>query len=178
MTNIYIVGKIYLTHFNQPIICLVKEDMVNNSSSKIKKLKEQGVLNPKAEKVKDELFQKYDFFDPQDLLQVKYEMLRRVQKDGSTVLNASQKFGFSRPSFYKAQNDFSTKGLPGLIPRQKGPKEAHKLSGDVMEYVDQTIAKDNTLKAAKIVSLLQKRFSLKVHPRSIERALARRKKKG
>ena len=151
---------------------------MNNSSSKIKKLKEQGVLNPKAEKVKDELFQKYDFFDPQDLLQVKYEMLRRVQKDGSTVLNASQKFGFSRPSFYKAQNDFITNGLPGLIPRQKGPKEAHKLSGDVMEYVDQTIAKDNTLKAAKIVSLLQKRFSLKVHPRSIERAIARRKKKG
>ena len=151
---------------------------MNNSGSQIKKLKEQGVLNAKAEKVKDELFQKYDFFDPQDLLQVKYEMLRRVQKDGSTVLNASQKFGFSRPSFYKAQNDFSTKGLPGLIPRQKGPKQAHKLSGDVMEYVDQTIAKDNTLKAAKIVSLLQKRFSLKVHPRSIERALARRKKKG
>ena len=151
---------------------------MNNSDLKIKKLKEQGVLNPKAEKVKDELFQKYDFFDPQDLLQVKYEMLRRVQKDGSTVLNASQKFGFSRPSFYKAQNDFSTKGLPGLIPRQKGPKEAHKLSGDVMEYVDQTIAKDNTLKAAKIVSLLEKRFNLKVHPRSIERAIARRKKKG
>ena len=105
-------------------------------------------------------------------------MLRRVQKDGWTVLKASQKFGFSRPSFYKTKNDFSTKGLPGLIPRQKGPKEAHKLSGDVMEYVDQTIAKDNTLKAAKIVSLLKKRFSLKVHPRSIERALARRKKKG
>jgi len=137
---------------------------VNNSDLKIKKLKEQGVLNPKAEKVKDELFQKYDFFDPQDLLQVKYEMLRRVQKDGSTVLNASQKFGFSRPSFYKAQNDFITNGLPGLIPRQKGPKQAHKLSGDVMEFVAQAIDKDNTLKAAKIVSLLEKRFNLKVHP--------------
>jgi transposase len=152
--------------------------MVNNSDSKIKKLKEQGVLNPKAEKVKDELFQKYDFFDPQDLLQVKYEMLRRVQKDGSTVLNASQKFGFSRPSFYKAQNDFITNGLPGLIPRQKGPKQAHKLSGDVMEFVAQAIDKDNKLKAAKIVSLLEKRFNLKVHPRSVERAIARRKKKG
>ena len=151
---------------------------MNNSDLKIKKHKEQGVLNPKAEKVKDELFQKYDFFDPQDLLQVKYEMLRRVQKDGSTVLNASQKFGFSRPSFYKAQNDFITNGLPGLIPRQKGPKQAHKLSGDVMEFVAQAIDKDNTLKAAKIVSLLEKRFNLKVHPRSIERAIARRKKKG
>ena len=151
---------------------------MDNSGSKIKKLKDQGVLNPKAEKVKDELFEKNEFFDPQDLLQVKYEMLRRVQKDGWTVLKASQKFGFSRPSFYKAQNDFSTKGLPGLIPRQKGPKKAHKLSGDVMEYVDQAIAKDNTLKAAEIVSLLEKRFSLKVHSRSIERALARRKKKG
>ena len=109
---------------------------MNNSGSKIKKLKEQGILNPNAEKVKDALFEKYDFFNPQDLLQVKYEMLRRVQKDGWTVLKASQQFGFSRPSFYKTQNDFSTKGLPGLIPRQKGPKEAHKLSGDVMEFVE------------------------------------------
>ena len=44
---------------------------MNNSDLKIKKLKEQGVLNPKAEKVKDELFQKYDFFYPQYLLKVK-----------------------------------------------------------------------------------------------------------
>jgi transposase len=105
-------------------------------------------------------------------------MVRRVQKDGWTVLKASEIFGFSRPSFYKAQNNFSTKGLLGLIPRQKGPREAHKLSDDVMEFVEQAVHKDNTLKAPKIASLLEERFNLKVHPRSIERAIARRKKKG
>jgi hypothetical protein len=40
-------------------------------------------LNPSPERVTDELFQ--EFFDPRDLVQVKYEMLRRVQTEGQPV---------------------------------------------------------------------------------------------
>jgi len=159
------------------IICAMKGDMMDNNESKVEKLKEHGVLNPRPQQVKDELFQKYDFFDPQDLLQVKYEMVRRVQKDGWAVWKASRSFGFSRPSYYEAQNSFNKKGLPGLIPRQRGPKAAHKLSDEVMKFIEQAIAKDNKLRAPKIASLVEKHFDLSVHPRSIERALARRKKK-
>lgn len=148
-----------------------------NGNLKTSLLKEKGSLNKNAEKVKDELFQKYDFFDPQDLIQVKYEMIRQVQKDGFMVSRASKTFGFSRPSFYEIQNIFEKEGLPGLIPRQRGPKSAHKLSNDVMDYVDQVIQKDQSLRAADLCELIEKRFGFKVHPRSVERAMARRKKK-
>jgi len=56
--------------------------MLNKDNDpKAEALREHGVLNPKPEAVRDELFQKYDFFDTRDLLQVKYEMVRRVKKD-------------------------------------------------------------------------------------------------
>lgn len=168
----------YLNILCRYIICTMKGDMMDNNESKVEKLKKHGVLNPRPQQVKDELFQEYDFFDPQDLLQVKYEMVRRVQKDDWTVGKASRSFGLSRPSYYQAQKEFNQKGLPGLIPRQRGPKAAHKLSDEVMKFIEQAIAKDNRLRAPKIASLVEKHFDLSVHPRSIERALARRKKKG
>lgn len=149
----------------------------NDNFKKNSHLKEKGSLNKNAGKVQDELFQKYDFFDPQDLIQVKYEMIRRVQKDGYTIARASKTFGFSRPSFYEVQNIFEKEGLPGLIPRQRGPKSAHKLSNDVMKYIDQVIQKDQKLRSADLCKLIEKNFGFKVHPRSIERAIARRKKK-
>ncbi|MCP4947116.1 MAG: hypothetical protein GY923_06385 [Aestuariibacter sp.] len=43
-------------------------------------LQDSGTLNSHAEQVTDELFQQYAFFDREDLVQVKYEMLRCVDK--------------------------------------------------------------------------------------------------
>jgi transposase len=147
-----------------------------NEDSKVKKLKEKGGLNPKPQNVKDELFQDYDFFDPRDLFQVKYEMVRRVQKDRWNVAKASKTFGFSRKSFYEIQNVIQRKGLAGLIPRKRGPISAHKLTGDVMKFIEQAVREDDTLRAPQMVSLIEEHFGFKVHPRSIERALERRKK--
>ena len=148
-----------------------------NADSKAKALKAQGALNAKPQKVTDELFQKHDFFDSRDFVQVKYEMLRRVKKEKWAVTQASKVFGFSRPSFYKTQNAFAQKGLPGLLPRRRGPKAAHKLSDDVMKFAEQVLIKDNTLRARNLVPIIENRFGLRIHPRSIERALARKKKK-
>lgn len=152
--------------------------MLNKGNDpKAEALREHGVLNSKPEAVRDELFQKYDFFDRRDLLQVKYEMVRRVKKDRWTVTQASKTFGLSRPSFYDAQNAFNRKGLSGLLPAKRGPQKAHKLSDDVMMYVEEAIAENRRLRSGNIASLIEKRFGFKVHPRSIERALERRKKK-
>ena len=56
-------------------------------------LKQSGALNPRPENVRDERFQANDFFDPNDLVQVKYEMLRRVQVDGLPIAQAADRFG-------------------------------------------------------------------------------------
>ena len=46
-------------------------------------LRQQGVLNPHPQRVVDPLFLEGGFFDPRDLVQVKYEMLHRVHSRGS-----------------------------------------------------------------------------------------------
>ena len=85
-------------------------------------LRQTGTLNPRPHRVTDELFADSDFFDPNDLLQVKYEMLRRVGRDDFTVKQAAQLFGFSRPSFYQAQAAFTRGGLGALVPQKRGPR--------------------------------------------------------
>lgn len=137
-------------------------------------LRQTGTLNPRADRVTDELFSGSDFFDPNDLLQVKYEMLRRVHSDGFTVRRAAQVFGFSRPSFYQAQETFTRSGLGALVPQKRGPRGAHKLSPEITAFIERTITTDP---AADLVAAVQKQFGISVHRRSIERALARAKKK-
>lgn len=141
-------------------------------------LKEYGILNPNPEKVLDEEFKSNTFFDPRDLLQVKYEMLRRVVKDSYPVSRASQLFGFSRPTFYQVQQAFNEGGLAGLLPRPRGPRGAHKLDNEVMAFVEQTLSRESSLRSRELAELIENKFGFTVHPRSIERALDRRKKNG
>lgn len=137
-------------------------------------LRQTGTLNPRPDRVTDELFTGSDFFDPNDLLQVKYEMLRRVHNDDFTVRRAAQLFGFSRPSFYQAQETFTRGGLGALVPQKRGPRRAHKLSQKIMAFIERTIAADP---GVDLVAAVQQEFGISVHRRSIERALARAKKK-
>lgn len=139
-------------------------------------LEENDTLNPHSERVCDTLFQEHDFFDPRDLLQVKYEMLRSVQQGQGSIFKISKRFGFSRPSFYKALADFEKEGLWGLIPRKRGPKTAHKLSNEVMAFVRKMLESPKPLTVKTILKKVEERFNLVVHPRSIQRALKRRKK--
>src|SRR5216684_1701568 len=140
-------------------------------------LEQQGALHPHPEQVTDELFVAREFFDPRDLVQVKYEMLRRVQREGHAVSRSAAAFGFSRPSFYQAQAAFQQGGLPALMPRKRGPKDAHKLTAEVLALVRQAQQQDPSLRPAALVSRIQDRYGIAVHPRSIERALVRRQKK-
>lgn len=136
-------------------------------------------LNSKAEAVSDPAFHSGNpFFDARDLVQVKYEMLRRARQEGQPVSQAAAAFGFSRPSFYAAQALYDQAGLPGLVPQRPGPKRAHKLSEEVVDFLEQALAEDPKLRAAQLAGLLQQRFSVAVHPRSVERALERRRKRG
>ena len=140
-------------------------------------LRQQGCLNPHPEQVTDELFLTHEFFDPRDLVQVKYEMLRRVQSEGQAVSQSAAHFGFSRPSFYQAQTAFEQGGLPALMPQKRGPKKAHKLTAEVLAFVRQAQQEDPSLRPAALASLVQDRYGITVHPRSIERALTRSQKK-
>jgi transposase len=145
--------------------------------AKLPSLKAQGCLNRRPEAVTDLLFHEDDFFDPRDLVQVKYEMLRRVRHEGLPVSRASAAFGLSRPAYYQAQFAFEREGLPGLIPKKRGPRSGHKLTEEVVQFVVQERTKDSSMGVSELAGLVAGRFGVKVHPRSVERALLRLKKK-
>ncbi len=145
--------------------------------AKLTTLRQQGTLNPRPRAVTDPLFVQGSFFDPRDLVQVKYEMLRRVQSEDHSVTGSATAFGFSRPSFYQALEAFQEHGVAGLVPRKRGPTQAHKLTDEVLAFLVETRQKDPSVRAPELVRLIQERFGTKVHPRSIERSLLRHQKK-
>jgi transposase len=143
----------------------------------MKTLRQQGVLNPHPEAVTDPLFQTGDFFDPQDMLQVKYEMLRRVEVDKAPVTETAASFGLSRPAFYQAQHAVAQQGLAGLIPRKRGPHGSHKLTPAVLDFVLQQRAAFPSLTIAELITRIQQQFGVALHRRTIERHMARQEKK-
>ena len=144
---------------------------------KTEALRRHGSLHPHPELVRDEMFCRNDFFDPQDAVQVKYEMLRRSRVDGWAASRAALEAGFSRPTFYEAHAAFERGGLPGLLPAKKGPRRAHKLSDVVMTFIDQEIAEHPEVSMGEIADRVFEHFGLRVHGRSIRRALLKREKK-
>jgi transposase len=147
------------------------------SAAKRKILGQNGTLNKNPDKVVDKNFKNIAFFDPNDIVQVKYEMLRSAQKEGVGILKASKAYGFSRISFYKTHKAFKENGLSGLLPKKRGPRSAHKLTVEIMEFVSGLIDQKPDIKSTEIKKEIKGRFSITVHQRSIERAIKRSKKK-
>jgi transposase len=131
-------------------------------------------LSTQPEDVHDEAFRREEFFDPRDLVQVRYEMLRRHQIDGDAVTEVASAFGVSRQAYYMTEAAFETTGIAGLMPRQRGPRRAHKCTDEILDFVEQRradISPENNVSEA-----VRKRFGVVIHPRSLIRALTRRKK--
>jgi len=141
-------------------------------------LRRSHAFNPRSQTVGDSAFTSSGntFFDARDLVQVKYEMLRRVREDGQAVSHAAANFGFSRPAFYQAQAVFDAEGLPGLVPQRPGPKRAHKFSEEIVDRLEQALEANPAMNSAQLAQRLEEQLGLRVHRRSVERALGRRKK--
>lgn len=140
---------------------------------KVAALRAERSLNPKPEAVTDATFAAAEFCDPRDLVQVKYEMVRRARVAGDTVTGAAAAFGLSRPSFYEAAAALDDGGLPALVPARPGPRRAHKLTDEVVAFAEALLAADRSLRSKDVAAAIAERFEVVVHPRSVERALAR-----
>ena len=140
---------------------------------KVAALREARALNPRPDAVTDEAFLAEEFLDARDLVQVKYEMVRRVRAEGQPVSVAAAAFGFSRPSWYAAAEALDAEGLPGLLPERPGPRRAHKLTDEIVAFVRGQLDADASLRPGDLVEVIAQRFGVRVHPRSIERAIAR-----
>jgi len=155
----------------------IRREALLTPSPKHDRLRRQGVLNPRPERVKAPWFQTGEFFDADDLIQVKYEMLRHVHSGGASKADAAALFGMSRPTFYQAEAAFAQDGLTGLVPKMRGPKGAHKLGDEVMAFIEAQIPEGSPIQARALAARIEAELGLRVHPRSIERAIGRKKKR-
>lgn len=150
-------------------------ESLRRKRSKASALAEDGALNPAPGKVGDPKFQEGSFFDPRDIVQVRYEMLRRVSADKMPVKEVSDEYGVSRPTFYQAKVDFEDGGIAGLVPRKRGPRGPHKIQGNVLAFLREQVTPGEPIRARELTNLVRIEFGLDVHPRTIERALAGKK---
>lgn len=164
-------SRIYMYLINVTVMARSKAQ--RSEDSKTRSLREHHALHGHPENIRDEAFQKYEFLDPRDKVQVRYEMLRRRRVEGKPVAEVARSFGMSRQAFYVTDATFSEHGIPGLLPRRRGPRGAHKCTDEVLDFVERWVAEGEET----LVEAIRRRFSVKINPRSIERALARRKKK-
>ncbi|MDR1542776.1 MAG: hypothetical protein LBU32_33340 [Clostridiales bacterium] len=146
--------------------------MAVTNVAKHDELRKNGSFNHRADTVSAEIFKKAPFFDPHDLMQVKYEMLRAVEKEQCDVTGTSEAFGFSRVSFYQIKREFDEKGIAGLMPKKRGPKGPRKLSGDDIEFAKNLV---DTHTKAQILNRLREERGVEVSKRTLERGLADKK---
>src|SRR6266508_3513104 len=129
--------------------------MARRGDPKPEALRRTGSLNRHPERVGDEQFTPGGFFDPRDLVQVKYEMVRREQVDGWAAARAARTFGFSRPTFYQAKAALEQGGLPALVPRKPGPRGGHKLTEDIVDDLERAVGADPSLRPRDLAELLR-----------------------
>jgi len=140
-------------------------------------LEKHAALNRYPQRVKDKLFDQDNFFDARDLVQVKYEMLRKVRVEKETVSDAAANFGFSRPSYYQAKEAFENEGVTGLIPKKRGPRAPHKVNREVLAFVRMLMEKEAGLTLEEITKRVKTELGIKVHSTNISRQLKAESKK-
>ena len=158
-------------------LTVVNKNIPSSEDSKKEALRAAGALNPNPNAVQDEAFLQGDFFDPNDLVQTKYEMLRRQRDKQKSVTEVAKGFGTSRQAFYAAKTLFDNQGIPGLIPKKRGPRGAHKCTEEILDFAEQWKNAHTTERSPRLAEAIEKRFGISINHRSVDRALVRRKKK-
>jgi transposase len=154
-------------------------DHMDHGTPKRDRLARCGMLHPHPDRVVSDLPSRSPFFDPDDVVQMKYEMLRCAESEGCSVAEAARRFGLSRVSFYEARERYEADGLAGLLPRKKGPKRGHKLSDEVVTFVRELLGTGPPAPTwNELGRRVEETFGRKLHPRSIARRLGRGGEKG
>jgi transposase len=151
-------------------VSVTLSDMASNQ--KRRALNAHGTLNPEPKKVTAEQFRHHrEFFDADDRLQVRYEMLRGPAVGELTVTDACAAFGVSRQTFYTLRRAFDAQGIAGLFEGKRGRKGPLKASGEVVEFVRAAKTAEPSLSGAHIARLVDQKFGVVLHRRTVERLL-------
>jgi transposase len=146
------------------------------NKDKIARLKENNSYNKKASEVSSPLFLTNPYFDPYDIVQVKYEMLRAVNNNELSVSDTSRQFGFSRTAYYKIESRFNADGIDGLCFRKTGPKTPAKVTEDLLDFAADLKARQPDITNDEIVEEIRQQKGVTIHKRSLQREKAKKKR--
>ncbi len=141
-------------------------------------LRDARALHPHPEQVVDTLFDSHPFFDRQDKVQVKYEMLRRREHEGAPLQQTCERFGFSRESYRKILARFKESGFTGLFERKRGRKNALKAGDDVVEFIRSERERQSDLSWAELAERVREAHGVTLSRRTIYRALSATSRRG
>ena len=144
--------------------------MSDPKAQKRQHLREAGLLHPQPERIRDPLFEQApEFFDAEDHLQVRYELLRAHLVDRDAVSAICGRYGISRQTFYNLQDKFVGQGTGGLLPKQPGPKGPRKLTAQVLAFVRERLVQERAPSTLELREEIQQQFGLALHRRTIEK---------
>ncbi len=140
-------------------------------STRRRALERAGLLHPRPEAVRAALFvERPEFFDPSDVVQVKYEMLRAHLVDGLNATDAAAIHGYSRAGFYLVQAAFDRAGMIGLLDDKRGRRGPVKLTAAIAEFLRSAPA---SASGAQLAEEVGRRFGVQLHKRTVERVRRR-----
>ena len=84
--------------------------------------------------ISDPRFVPGSFFNPDDSVQIRYEMLRRVENGESTIKDATEMYGYSRQAYYDYRRAFGEGGILALSTKKAGPKGPRKMTDEVKKF--------------------------------------------
>ncbi len=136
-------------------------------------LKKEGILNPNPERVLCPKFENVDFFDPLDLPQVRYEMLRSARIGNASVAEACRQFGFSREYFYRLERSFNERGYVSLLGSRKGRRPVVALNQEIVNYIAHRKMEEPGLSGERLRGEIYRHYKVECSRRTVERIVER-----
>lgn len=134
-------------------------------------LAKEGLLNAKPQRVRHALFRTHRFFDPLDLLQVRYEMLRLARVEEVSVAESSRLFGFSREYFYQREREFMAQGVGGLLGAPRGRTPLLARNQEIVNFIVQRKLADSELTGEALREEIRASFGVDCSRRTVERVV-------
>ena len=145
------------------------------TSGRYRALEQAGLLHPAPEAVLGEPFRSHpQFFAAFDKVQVKYEMLRAHVVEGQSATASADAHGYSRASFYLVQAAFERSGMVGLLDERPGRRGPVKLSPEVLGFLQARHRERPGASGAELAAELEAALGVRVHRRTVEKALGGR----
>ncbi len=134
-------------------------------------LNKEGLANRRAERVTHSLFLTLDFFDPLDLPQVKYELLRAARVDNISVTEACNLFGFSREYFYRLEKAFMKHGYVSVIGSAMGRRPIIALNQEIVSFIVHRKMEEPRLSGMALRKEILQQYSIDCSGRTVERII-------